>query len=163
MKNTFSTGTLLLGTLMFATVVSGRQIRGTNEQAEQGTSSIADSLLSWIRRDQEVDVQPVAETDETVTAKRSEIRARPQIVEGGLSKVFDEFRYDHINIGLAETKIRRVPAVKLAAELAHRFVPALLYVFENAFYGGAYFHVDIGFGLGSFALFEVANHGVCEC
>lgn len=100
MKTTFNTVTaLLLGSLMFATVVSGRQIRGTNEQqqAEQGSTSITDSLLSWIRRDQEVDVQPVAAEDgenpvSATNFKRSEIRARPEINEGGLSHVFDEFR-----------------------------------------------------------------------
>jgi hypothetical protein len=101
--------TLLLGTLLFSTttVVSGRQIRGTNEQQQveqQGISSIADSLLSWIRRDQEVeDVQeePVTAQDGAdktaaasapIAGKRSEVRQRPEIVAGGLSKVFDEFR-----------------------------------------------------------------------
>ena len=64
------------------------------------------------------------------------------------------------NLALRQTKVGRIPIVKFLAVGAHRFVTTRLYVFQNAFHCAAHRSVGIGFGLGIFALFEVADHGL---
>ena len=88
-----------------------------------------------------------------------------KIADLGLRKadVFNFARREPSNrsfdVCLRQSEAGRVPAVKLAAVVAHGGVAALLNVFEDALHRGAHLRIVVGPALGVFAAFEISNHG----